>query len=121
MQHPTTTSFSLLPPTSPHTPIPVSMPMQMPIQMPMQMPISSQTTSSPSITPPQTVIPATTPTTMTGMSNPKLPGKHSKNGNSTSPVSQPNQRRNIAMATHYMTCCKCGKKRAVPMYVAMVG
>ena len=133
MQHPTTTSFSLLPPTSPHTPVsvpvslsthasmPMSMSMPMTMSMPMSVPISSQTTTSPSIPPSQTAITATPPTTIAGISKSKLLGKPSKSGNSTSPVSQSSQRRTMEMATHYMTCCKCGKKRAVPMYVAMIG
>lgn len=29
----------------------------------------------------------------------------------------PNHRRDMSIATHYITCCKCKKKRAVPMCV----
>lgn len=29
----------------------------------------------------------------------------------------PNHRRDMLIATHYITCCKCKKKRAVPMCV----
>lgn len=31
--------------------------------------------------------------------------------------SVPNHRRDMSIATHYITCCKCKKKRAVPMCV----
>ena len=66
---------------------------------------------------------ASTPLTSASLTSASLPVSTPASDPKEDPVglmgAAPNHRRDMSIATHYITCCKCKKKRAVPMCVRL--